>query len=290
MRFARRFRRLLFGKSSVELPAGKAAKGLPPAAPRVRIGVVDMNASLVRQAISFLTALGVAIWFGPVQMAVAAEKVVVLAKGEELSGWRPPTGEWAVAKAVALDGTDPTKLAVTPGRGIIFNGPKFKTANLVSEAEFGDVEIHVEFCISKHSNSGVYVMGRYEVQIYDSFGVAKDQYPGIECGGIYARWINEKNVEGHSPLVNASKPPGAWQVFDITFRAPRFDASGRKIANAKFVKVRHNGKLVHANVELTGPTRSALYADEKATGPLMLQGDHGPVAYRNIRIQPLRLQ
>ena len=60
--------------------------------------------------------------------------------------------------------------------------------------------------------------------------------PGIECGGIYPRWINEQNVDGHSPRVNASQPPGEWQAFDILFRAPRFDAGGRKIADARMVR------------------------------------------------------
>ena len=157
--------------------------------------------------------------------------------------------------------------------------------NLLTEAEFGDIELHVEFCIAKHSNSGVYLQGRYEIQVYDSFGVEKSEYPGIECGGIYPRWINEQNVGGHSPRVNASKPAGEWQSFDITFRAPRFDASGKKVANAKMVRVRHNGQLVHENVELKGPTRSAQWEDEKPTGPILLQGDHGPVAYRNLRVK-----
>jgi hypothetical protein len=118
--------------------------------------------------------------------------------------------------------------------------------------------------------------------------VEKDKYPGIECGGIYPRWINEANVEGHSPRVNASKPPGEWQSFDIDFRAPRFDAGGKKIENARVVKVVHNGKLIHENVELKGPTRGGMANDEKAVGPLRLQGDHGPVAYRNIRITERR--
>jgi hypothetical protein len=130
-------------------------------------------------------------------------------------------------------------------------------------------------------------MGRYEVQVYDSFGVVKDQYPGIECGGIYGRWVNQQNVGGHSPRVNASKPPGEWQSFDVTFRGPRFDASGKKIANAQFVKVLHNGQVAHENVGVTGPTRAALYSDEKPTGPLLLQGDHGPVAYRNLTVRSL---
>ena len=71
-------------------------------------------------------------------------------------------------------------------------------------------------------------MGRYEVQIYDSFGVEKDAYPGIECGGIYSRWIQEANVEGHSPSVNASKPAGDWQTFDIIFQAQDSMQQARK--------------------------------------------------------------
>jgi hypothetical protein len=213
-----------------------------------------------------------------------------LFEGKDLSGWRKPTGEWTIAKEVALNATNSERFAITLGQGIIVNGSSGRTAELVTEREFGDVQLHVEFCIPKHSNSGVYLMGRYEVQVYDSFGVEKDQYPGIECGGIYPRWINEKNVEGHSPRVNASKSPGEWQTFDIIFRAPRFDAAERKTENAKFVKVVHNGKIIHENVEVTGPTRATLWEDEKSTGPLRLQGDHGPVAYRNITAKRLDMK
>jgi hypothetical protein len=209
--------------------------------------------------------------------------------GTSLNGWRQPVGEWLVAGTVKLDPADPKKFSITPGHGVLVNGASGRTVDLLTEAEFGDVEVHVEFCISKKSNSGVYLMGRYEVQIYDSYGVEKDAYPGIECGGIYPRWINELDVEGHSPRVNATKPPGEWQTFDIVFRAPRFDASGKKIANARVVKVTHNGKVVHENVELTGPTRGGLTDDDKPLGPLRLQGDHGPVAYRNLRIKPIQL-
>jgi hypothetical protein len=213
-----------------------------------------------------------------------------LFNGKNLEGWRKPTGDWLVAKAATPDPADPQKFAIQAGAGILVNGPKGKTVNLVTDAEFGDVEAHIEFCIPKRSNSGIYFMGRYEVQVYDSFGVEKDQYPGIECGGIYGRWINKQNVEGHSPRVNASKPPGEWQTFDVTFRAPRFDADGKKTANAKFVKIVHNGLVVHEDVEVIGPTRSSLHNDEKATGPLLLQGDHGPVAYRNLNLRPLKLK
>ncbi|NOY57975.1 MAG: DUF1080 domain-containing protein [Calditrichaeota bacterium] len=77
-------------------------------------------------------------------------------------------------------------------------------------------------------------------------------------------------------------------MYDIFFRAPRFDKNGRKTANAKFIKVVQNGQIIQENVEVSGPTRSAAFLDEQPLGPLMLQGDHGPVAYRNVRIRPLK--
>jgi hypothetical protein len=134
-------------------------------------------------------------------------------------------------------------------------------------------------------------MGRYEIQVLDSFGKKEAAYS--DCGGIYQRWDpkrgkGQEGFEGHAPRVNAAKAPGEWQTFDVVFRAPRFDAKGAKTANAKFVKVVHNGQVVHEDVEVTGPTRAATFEDEKPTGPLMLQGDHGPVAYRNILIRPLK--
>lgn len=228
---------------------------------------------------------------GPVPLpGFTAERAQKLFNGKDLTGFRAPTGNWLVAKAVAVDPANPEKFAITPGEGVLVNGADGRTKELVTEAEFGDIQGHVEFCLPKHSNSGVYLMGRYEVQVYDSYGVEQDKYPGIECGGLYPRWIGEKNVEGHSPRVNASKPAGEWQSFDVTFRAPRFDADGKKTSNAKVLKVIHNGKVIHENVELTGPTRSAMWDDEKATGPLRFQGDHGPVAYRNLRVTALNLK
>ena len=220
-------------------------------------------------------------------MVSAAEKVNLT--GSDLSEWREPTGQWQVVGEVFADPANEKMLSTKPGTGVIINGPKGRTSNLLSKAEFGDVKAHIEFMVSKDSNSGVYFMGRYEIQIYDSWR-KEPEYPGIECGGIYQRWDesrNPKGFEGHSPRVNASKPPGQWQTFDVIFRAPRFDETGQKIKNARFEKVIHNGIVVHEDVELTGPTRAGTYNNEKATGALMLQGDHGPVAYRNIRIAGL---
>src|SRR5215831_5719182 len=84
-----------------------------------------------------------------------------LFNGKDLKGWRKPTGAWMAAKSVGLDSADPEKFVLVHGEGILANGEQGKTVNLISEAEFGDVEAHVEFWIPKHSNSGVYLMGRY---------------------------------------------------------------------------------------------------------------------------------
>ncbi len=204
---------------------------------------------------------------------------------EDLSNWRKDKGEWMIVGAVVKDKQNERQLASKPGKGILVNGNTGRTRNLLSKIEHADVSAHIEFMVSQGSNSGVYFQGRYEIQVLDSWGVKKPKYG--DCGGIYQRWKDGKGFEGHAPRVNASKPPGEWQSFDVVFLAPRFDKSGRKTANARFVKVVHNGKVVHENVEVTGPTRASMYSDEKPRGPMMLQGDHGPVAYRNIRIRHL---
>lgn len=206
----------------------------------------------------------------------------------DFSAWRKH-GDWQIV-GQAIMSPENQKLFVTkPGSGVIVNGPKGRTVDLLSRPEFADVRAHIEFMVPRNSNSGVYFMGRYEIQILDSWGVEQPTFS--DCGGIYQRWDDNrtpKGYEGRPPRVNASLSPGQWQTFDIIFRAPRFDSSGKKIANARFEKVIHNGIIIHGNVEVTGPTRASPYRDEKPAGPLMLQGDHGPVAYRNIWIAPLK--
>lgn len=208
-----------------------------------------------------------------------------LARGKALELWRAPTGDWLIAGEAAMNPKDHRLLTTTPGEGVLVNGANGRTHNLLSKAEHGDVEAHIEFMVSKGSNSGIYFQGRYEIQVLDSFGVESPKYH--DCGGIYERWANNRGFEGKAPKVNASKPPGEWQAFDVIFRAPRFDAAGKKTADARFIKVVHNGKVIHEDVAVTGPTRAAAFDDEKPSGPLMLQGDHGPVAYRNIVLKLL---
>lgn len=216
---------------------------------------------------------------------------VPLLNGKDLTGWKtygslPNT--WMATRGVRWEPKSaPEKLFAFPtGGDRILNGDTGKTANLFTEKKFGDVELYLEYMVSKGSNSGVYLQGLYEVQVFDSFGKAEVKY--ADAGGIYHRWIDNKGVGGSAPRVNASRRPGEWQSFQIWFRAPRFDAAGRKVENARFLRVLHNGLLVQENVEVEGGTRSHMPIEEAPLNPLMLQGDHGPVAYRNIYIRPLR--
>jgi len=216
-----------------------------------------------------------------------AEKIMLT--GTDLSAWRP-NPEWSVVGDAFEHPRNENLLSVKEGTGTIVNGRKAKSPPLVSREEFGDARIHVEFIIPKSSNSGVYLQGQYEIQISDSWGDVNVPYHGGECGGIYPRWDEtrpEKSYDGHSPLVNASRPPGQWQTFDIIFRAAMFDSKGKKTENAKIIKIWQNGTLIHKDVELTGPTRGSFKPNDLARGPLVLQGDHGPVAFRNIWVTPL---
>ncbi len=207
----------------------------------------------------------------------------------DLAAFRGDTGTWMMAGDVALDPSNAQRLRPTEGIGVVVNGKDGRTRHLFTKQHHGDVEAHIEFMVPEGSNSGAYFQGRYEIQVLDSWGVQEPQHS--DCGGIYQRWreedVPERGYEGRPPRVNASRKPGEWQTFDVTFRAPRFDAQGKKTANAVFVRVVHNGVVIHENVELSGPTRAPAFKDEKPFGPLMLQGDHGPVAYRNLRLTPI---
>lgn len=211
-------------------------------------------------------------------------------KLKSLNDFRQPTGEWFQAKEVALDSVNNKLLEYIEGEGSFVNGPTGRTKHLVSKEEFGDIELHIEFLLPKGSNSGIYFQSRYEIQIFDSYGVENPEHS--DCGGIYQRWDEskpkkQKGYEGIPPRVNATFPLGKWQSYDIIYRAPRFDKEGKKIKNAMFEKVILNGIVIHENKEVTGATREGMEGEEMAFAPLRLQGDHGRVAYRNILIRTL---
>ena len=207
-----------------------------------------------------------------------------------LDNFEAPVG-WKVAKHVEGDPNEKRWSKFETGTGLLTNGEKGKAGNLVTRDEFGDVEAYIEFMIPRKSNSGIYFQQCYEIQILDSYGKPNDKISVHDCGAVYERWDKDrdpKGYEGTIPKTNAARPPGQWQTFKITFRAPRFDARGNKIENARFVKVIHNGKLIIENAEVTGPTRGG-NAREVARGPLKIQGDHGPVAFRKIELRPVKL-
>lgn len=235
---------------------------------------------------------------------------------KDLSAFRPQAGNWQIVGEVTMDPfTDihqaaeapvesgkknrknknlpsaeaPKPVVFEPGEGILLNmNDDSRKDHLITAFEHGDVELELEVMIPKGSNSGIYLQGRYEVQLLDSWGVSNPRYGDI--GGIYRNWETDpgKIYMGKAPLSNPAKAPGTWQQMRVSFRAPRFDAAGNKIENARFVYVDLNGVRIHNNVEVPLPTGGPLENNEVAAGPLMIQGDHGPVAFRNIRYRILK--
>lgn len=203
-----------------------------------------------------------------------------------LGSFRPTSANWTLAGGVTADRTRAADLLAEPGTGVLVNTPvRGARGNLFTEWEHGDLDLSLEVMLPKGSNSGIYLMGRYEVQLLDSWGVRAPTF--ADLGGIYQRWdvargAGREGYDGNAPRQNASHAPGLWQRIEISFRAPTF-AGTRKLTNARFLKVTVNGVVVQENVEVTGPTRAAAFEDERPAGPLMIQGDHGPVAVRNIR-------
>lgn len=200
--------------------------------------------------------------------------------------WKSKLQGWIVADSVALDEKNNRRLAVTK---MLVNGKTGRVPDLLTKEEYGDQEIELEFLIAKRSNSGVKFHGLYEIQITDSHGKKDADLTGDDCGGVYPKATltpSYKHLDkGIAPKKNAAKPAGEWQKLTATFVAARFDKEGKKTTNAKLVKATLNGVLIHEDVELKTPTGSNHVKAEMAKGPLMLQGDHGPVAFRNVRVR-----
>jgi len=195
---------------------------------------------------------------------------------------------WSVVSDAHLNAESDRRLAGDPGEGAILSRGD---TDLYTRAEFGDAEVRLEFMIPHDSNSGVKLNGHYEIQIRDTHGKAVEDLTGDDCGGVYPRGENSPRYhqidKGVAPKVNAAKPAGEWQSLEITFRAPRFDAAGKKTENARFERVVLNGEVIHEHVELKYPTGAAW--DEQTEiprGPFQLQGNHGPVAFRKLAIRP----
>ena len=168
--------------------------------------------------------------------------------------WQKFDGRWVAADGVTLDPKNPKKLLPVPEDGaesgkVWVNGPG-RVANLLTKADYGDCEISLEFAIAKGSNAGVKFHGLYEIQILDSYQKAK-KLTGNDLGGVYPRAKNGPPYgyldDGVPPRVNAAKPPGEWNTLTATWRAPRFDESGKKVADGVMELVTINGQVVQEN-------------------------------------------
>lgn len=201
--------------------------------------------------------------------------------GRSLDGWKLKDlkkNKWEVGVA-GLD-KNPKRIAIlksgSESGGDLVNLTAGGGTDIFTEQKFGDIKLEVEFMVPQGSNSGIYLMGEYEVQVLDSYGKADEKLTQGDLGALYS---------AAAPKKNAAKKPGEWQKFVIEFQAPRFEG-GKKVANARFIKVTLNDVVLHENVEMKQQTPGGITGKEAATGPLMFQGDHGPVAFRNIRITP----
>lgn len=196
---------------------------------------------------------------------------IVLFDGKDLSKWK-----------TSKDQT-PAKWKVENGYMEVVKG----TGDIETAQGFGDCQLHVEWMAPNppvgedqdRGNSGVFLMKQYEVQVLDSYRSAT--YPDGQAAALYGQY---------PPLVNATRPPGQWQTYDIVFQAPRFDAAG-KVTRPARVTVLHNGVLVQDNVELSGPTAHKArrpYKAHPAVLPIGLQDHAHPVRFRNIWIRQLK--
>jgi len=200
------------------------------------------------------------------QAGGAPSDAIVLFDGKDLSQWQSRgRGSWTVANGY---------FEVVTGTG-----------DLATKQKFGDVQLHVEWAApaeirgnsQNRGNSGIFLQGRYEVQVLDSY--QNPTYADGQAGALYGQW---------PPLFNATRKPGEWQSYDIVFEAPKFE--GGKLVKPAYATVFLNGVLLHNHKELMGPTvhrQLAQYAAQPAEDSLVLQDHQQPVRYRNIWIRRL---
>jgi hypothetical protein len=238
-----------------------------------------------------LLALGALAFAVTLSPAADGEWIDLLA-GDPAKIWKAVDPGWIKTDAVTIDPAKPNllKAEAKAGGTVWVNGEKGRLKDLYTKADFGDCEVHIEFFLAKKSNSGIKFHGVYEIQIHDSFGLEK--VTGEHCGGIYPRAVQNPKYthidDGIAPKVNACKKPGEWQTLDVTFRAAKLDAEGKKTADAVIVKAVLNDQVIHENQPMKTPTGNNWKKAETRKGPFMLQADHGPVAVRSLKIRPTK--
>lgn len=211
----------------------------------------------------------------------------------DLSAFVQPAKIWNIGADAQADFNQPSVMALAKGTGIVAGTGN---ASLVTINTFADLELEFDFMLAKNARAGFLMQGRYELNLGDSW--AKQAVNFSDCGGIAERWDESRSVgnrgfEGVAPSMNVCRAPGLWQHVKMVFRAPQFNDNGEKKSNARFEEVYLNGTLIHQQVQLSGPSKNALYRDEKQLGPLVFTDDSGSVAFRKInyrKIGPLNVQ
>lgn len=210
-----------------------------------------------------------------------------------LEDFKNNKGSWFEVDQVQAHPLKDQSMKASGKGGIMVNQPGKKKpgSDLISIEKFGDAEIILEYMMAPGSNSGLYIQGQYEIQLMDSWTTTNAQ--AGDNGGIYERWDETKpegqrGYQGYAPRQNVSRAPGTWQNLRILFKAPRFDSGGKKTSNANIVSIYLNGVKIHEIVDLLGPTRGSLPGGEVALGPIRIQGDHGPIAIKNLEVRELK--
>ncbi|KPK44061.1 MAG: hypothetical protein AMJ65_04105 [Phycisphaerae bacterium SG8_4] len=215
------------------------------------------------------------------------DDAVLLFDGKSLDDWHvkgeSSKSKWAVGKA-KMSQENPNMLLNEGGSGEMINlaARHGDSIDIYSDRKFGDCRIELQLMVPKGSNSGIYVMGEYEIQVLDSWG-RTGKMSGGDMGAVYG---------ASPPSINASRRPGQWQKYIIDFKAPRFDSAGNKrpgeMGKARLLRVELNDQLLHENLVMDKETPGGVENKESPSGPLMFQGNHGPVAYRNIVVKPVK--
>jgi hypothetical protein len=205
------------------------------------------------------------------------------------SPWKTVDKGWIYAADASLDTEKPARLKATGKGNVWVNGDTGRLKDLVTKEQYTDIEVSVEFMLGKNSNSGIKFHAVYEIQLRDT-AAKTGELEGDDCGGIYPRAEAKPKYhhidKGIGPKVNAAKPAGEWQTLEVQFRSPRVE-DGKKVKNALIVVAKLNGKIIHENLELKHPTGHNYVRPEVAKGPFMLQADHGPTAFRNVKLREL---
>lgn len=201
--------------------------------------------------------------------------------------WQKNSG-WEQAGSAQLS-QDKRQFLISEGTGVLVNQGTTENnaqpSSLVTVNEYQDVLVSMDFNLTESTQSGLYLHGRYRINISNIFGL-EQWWPGW-MGGLHPRWDEDrewKSYDGVAATANPSKAPGEWQRLEIAFKAPRFDENGYKVEYAQLVEVKFNGVTIHQNQIATGPSRYAGVNNEAAKGPIVILGGNGKLAIRNLEI------